>query len=96
MKQRHMQMIGLAGELYLSPTRNMFQLMLIGLAGTLGTGLFLGSGKTIRQGGPLGALLAYIQTGSMAYCMCESPSSASTRTDHDNLECSRLMSDPSQ
>ncbi|ORY21043.1 general amino acid permease 1 [Naematelia encephala] len=49
MKQRHMQMIGLAG--------------------TLGTGLFLGSGKTIRQGGPLGALLAYIQTGSMSYCM---------------------------
>ncbi|GFZ52248.1 hypothetical protein JCM24511_10021 [Saitozyma sp. JCM 24511] len=49
MKQRHMQMIGLAG--------------------TLGTGLFLGSGKTIRQGGPLGALLAYMQTGSMSYCM---------------------------
>jgi amino acid transporter len=51
MKQRHMQMIGLAG--------------------TLGTGLFLGSGKTIRQGGPLGALLAYMQTGTMSYCMCE-------------------------
>lgn len=51
MKQRHIQMIGLAG--------------------TLGTGLFLGSGKTIRQGGPLGALLAYIQMGSIAYCMCK-------------------------
>jgi amino acid transporter len=29
---------------------------MIALAGTIGTGLFLGSGKAIARGGPLGAL----------------------------------------
>lgn len=37
------------------------------IAGTLGTGLFLGSGKTLRIAGPLGALLAYILVGTVAY-----------------------------
>lgn len=32
---------------------------MIALAGTIGTGLFLGSGKAISRGGPLGALLGY-------------------------------------
>jgi hypothetical protein len=45
-------------------------MQMIALAGTLGTGLFLGSGKTIAHGGPVGSLLSYILTGSVAYCMC--------------------------
>nr|XP_031857118.1 uncharacterized protein CI109_007503 [Kwoniella shandongensis]KAA5524189.1 hypothetical protein CI109_007503 [Kwoniella shandongensis] len=51
--------------------RNMEQrhIQMIALAGTLGTGLFLGSGKTIAHGGPAGALIAYLITGSMAYAM---------------------------
>ncbi|KAJ6454216.1 amino acid permease/ SLC12A domain-containing protein [Mycena sanguinolenta] len=49
MKQRHVQMIALAG--------------------TLGSGLFLGSGKAIAHAGPAGALLAYIHVGSICYCM---------------------------
>ncbi|KAK7040056.1 amino acid permease/ SLC12A domain-containing protein [Favolaschia claudopus] len=49
MKQRHVQMIALAG--------------------TLGTGLFLGSGKAIAHAGPAGALLAYIHVGTICYCM---------------------------
>ncbi|KAK8861754.1 hypothetical protein IAR55_002577 [Kwoniella newhampshirensis] len=51
--------------------RNMEQrhIQMIALAGTLGTGLFLGSGKTIAHGGPAGSLIAYLITGSMAYAM---------------------------
>lgn len=36
---------------------------MIALAGTIGTGLFLGSGKAIAHGGPLGALLGYSFVG---------------------------------
>jgi len=53
--------------------RNMEQrhMQMIALAGTLGTGLFLGSGKAIAHGGPAGALLAYTIVGTIAYSMCE-------------------------
>ncbi|KZT57236.1 hypothetical protein CALCODRAFT_469931 [Calocera cornea HHB12733] len=38
-------------------------IQMIALAGTIGTGLFLGSGKAIARGGPLGALLGYTFVG---------------------------------
>ncbi|KAF8475230.1 general amino acid permease 1 [Russula ochroleuca] len=47
LKQRHVQMIAIAG--------------------TIGTGLFLGSGSALRDAGPLGALLAYAMVGTVAY-----------------------------
>jgi len=47
LKQRHVQMIAIAG--------------------TLGTGLFLGSGKAISGSGPVGALIAYALIGTVAY-----------------------------
>ncbi|KAH9951089.1 general amino acid permease 1 [Amylocystis lapponica] len=47
LKQRHVQMIAIAG--------------------TLGTGLFLGSGNALREGGPLGALIAYALVGTTGY-----------------------------
>ncbi|KIJ21136.1 hypothetical protein PAXINDRAFT_6905 [Paxillus involutus ATCC 200175] len=47
LKQRHVQMIAIAG--------------------TLGTGLFLGSGKALSGAGPLGALIAYALVGTVAY-----------------------------
>ena len=37
------------------------------IAGTIGTGLFLGSGSALRGAGPLGALLAYGLVGTVAY-----------------------------
>ncbi|OJA12034.1 hypothetical protein AZE42_02044 [Rhizopogon vesiculosus] len=37
------------------------------IAGTLGTGLFLGSGEAISTAGPLGALIAFALVGSVAY-----------------------------
>lgn len=40
---------------------------MIAIAGTIGTGLFLGSGDALRVAGPLGALIAYILVGTVAY-----------------------------
>ncbi|KAK0489295.1 general APC amino acid permease [Armillaria novae-zelandiae] len=37
------------------------------IAGTIGTGLFLGSGEALRVAGPLGALIAYMLVGTVAY-----------------------------
>ncbi|KAG6812338.1 hypothetical protein H0H92_003325 [Tricholoma furcatifolium] len=40
---------------------------MIAIAGTIGTGLFLGSGHALRGAGPLGALIAYVVVGTVAY-----------------------------
>jgi len=51
------------------------QVSMIAIAGTLGTGLFLGSGKAIANGGPVGATLGYlivgILVGAMMYSLGE-------------------------
>lgn len=50
-------------------------LMMISIGGTIGTGLFMGSGQTISQAGPLGAILAYMAGGFIMYmvllCLAE-------------------------
>ncbi|KAH8887784.1 hypothetical protein GQ53DRAFT_872516 [Thozetella sp. PMI_491] len=50
-------------------------IQMIALAGTIGTGLFLGSGKAIATSGPLGALLSYlimgIASGSVVLAIAE-------------------------
>ncbi|VBB06786.1 amino acid permeases signature [Lucifera butyrica] len=38
-------------------------LMMISIGGTIGTGLFMGSGQTISQAGPVGAILGYLVGG---------------------------------
>ena len=54
------------------------------IAGTIGTGLFLGSGSALHKAGPLGALLAYALVGTVAYSyvqslsLCNLPSSTLT------------------
>ncbi|MDY2941356.1 MAG: amino acid permease [Varibaculum sp.] len=53
------------GQNTLSRKLTSAQVSMIGLAGALGTGLFLGSGTTIGFGGP-GTILAYILAGSLA------------------------------
>ncbi|KDQ61931.1 hypothetical protein JAAARDRAFT_526914 [Jaapia argillacea MUCL 33604] len=40
---------------------------MIAIAGTLGTGLFLGSGHALAGAGPAGALIAYALVGTVAY-----------------------------
>ena len=42
-------------------------LIMLSLGGAIGTGLFMGSGEVISQAGPLGAVLAYIIGGIIAY-----------------------------
>ncbi len=42
-------------------------LFMIALGGVIGTGLFLGSGFTISEAGPIGAILAYVIGGFLMY-----------------------------
>ncbi|KIP02937.1 hypothetical protein PHLGIDRAFT_270300 [Phlebiopsis gigantea 11061_1 CR5-6] len=44
----------------------------ISIGGVIGTGLFLGSGAALYDGGPIGALLGYAVVGSVIYCLCVS------------------------
>lgn len=50
-------------------------LMMISIGGTIGTGLFLGSGQTISQAGPAGAIIGYLFGGFVMYmvllCLAE-------------------------
>ncbi|KAJ1931456.1 hypothetical protein EC988_009783, partial [Linderina pennispora] len=45
---------------------------MIAIGGTIGTGLFIGSGTTIAEAGPAGALVAYAVMGSMVFFVCTS------------------------
>ncbi|NBA98586.1 amino acid permease [Pseudomonas sp. R5(2019)] len=42
-------------------------IFMLSLGGVIGTGLFMGSGVTINQGGPFGAVLAYLVAGLLMY-----------------------------
>jgi hypothetical protein len=56
----------------------------IAIAGTIGTGLFLGSGHALAGAGPLGALIAYALVGTVAYSSVLSPI-LSVRTHVDDI-----------
>ncbi|CAG8540287.1 10511_t:CDS:2 [Ambispora leptoticha] len=47
-------------------------LTMIAIGGTIGTGLFLGSGASIAQAGPGGALISYLVIGVMVFFMMSS------------------------
>lgn len=47
-------------------------LQMIAIGGSIGTGLFVGSGSTLRTGGPAGILIGYIIIGIMIYCTVQS------------------------
>lgn len=47
-------------------------LQMIAIGGSIGTGLFVGSGSTLRTGGPAGLLIAFITIGVMIYCTVQS------------------------
>lgn len=42
---------------------------MISLGGVIGTGLFLGTGSALANGGPLGLFLGYATMGSICYCV---------------------------
>lgn len=44
-------------------------LVMLAIGGTIGTGLFLASGFTVSQAGPLGAVIAYALGALMIYCV---------------------------
>ncbi|KAL8709105.1 MAG: hypothetical protein Q9220_006126 [cf. Caloplaca sp. 1 TL-2023] len=43
-------------------------LQMIAIGGSIGTGLFVGSGKALQQGGPASLLIAFSLIGAMLYC----------------------------
>lgn len=43
-------------------------LQMIAIGGAIGTGLFIGSGKVLRNGGPASVLIAYFLIGVMIFC----------------------------
>ncbi|KAL8740622.1 MAG: hypothetical protein Q9190_006697 [Brigantiaea leucoxantha] len=43
-------------------------LQMIAIGGSIGTGLFVGSGKALAQGGPASLLIAFSLIGAMIYC----------------------------
>ncbi|KAJ7067402.1 amino acid permease/ SLC12A domain-containing protein [Mycena amicta] len=45
------------------------QVSMIAIAGTIGTGLFLGSGKALANGGPVGSLVGYLIVGILVGLM---------------------------
>ncbi|OOF94433.1 hypothetical protein ASPCADRAFT_208939 [Aspergillus carbonarius ITEM 5010] len=47
-------------------------LQMIAIGGTIGTGLFIGSGTAVAEGGPVGALIAYIFVGTIVYSVMTS------------------------
>ncbi|KAJ2222087.1 hypothetical protein H4R99_006713 [Coemansia sp. RSA 1722] len=54
------------------------QMGMIAIGGTIGTGLFIGSGSTLSYAGPAGSLVAYLVIGSMVFFVCTSLGEMST------------------
>ncbi|KAJ1726037.1 hypothetical protein LPJ61_005464 [Coemansia biformis] len=51
---------------------------MIAIGGTIGTGLFIGSGSTLAAAGPAGALVAFLVMGTMVFFVCISLAEMST------------------
>jgi len=47
-------------------------LQMIAIGGSIGTGLFVGSGNVLQSGGPAGVVIAYVLVGSMIFCTVQS------------------------
>lgn len=43
------------------------QVQMIAIGGTIGTGLFLGTGKSLATGGPASVLIAYLIVGAIVF-----------------------------
>jgi amino acid transporter len=47
-------------------------LQMIAIGGSIGTGLFVGSGEVLQSGGPAGVVIAYVLIGTMIFCTVQS------------------------
>lgn len=45
-------------------------LQMIAIGGSIGTGLFIGSGNALKTGGPASLVIGWILMGAMLFCMC--------------------------
>lgn len=59
------------GETKLNSELNGFSLQMIAIGGSIGTGLLLGSGKSLSEGGIVPLLLGYVLVATFIYCMCQ-------------------------
>lgn len=59
------------GETKLKSELNGFSLQMIAIGGSIGTGLLLGSGRSLREGGAIPLLLGYMLVATFIYCMCQ-------------------------
>ncbi|KAJ4303256.1 lysine permease [Kalmusia sp. IMI 367209] len=53
-------------------------LQFVAIGGTVGTGIFIASGKSIATAGPVGALLAYVFIGTLVYAVMQALAEMST------------------
>ncbi|KAJ2711447.1 hypothetical protein H4R19_003245 [Coemansia spiralis] len=67
-----------AGEPKLKRRLKGRHMSMIAIGGTIGTGLFIGSGSTLAVAGPAGALMSYIIMGTMVFFVCISLAEMST------------------
>ncbi|CDK25515.1 unnamed protein product [Kuraishia capsulata CBS 1993] len=51
---------------------NNFQMQMIAIGGSIGTGLFLGTGEALRVGGPAALIIGWTLIGTMIYCTVHS------------------------
>ncbi|KAI1336953.1 amino acid permease/ SLC12A domain-containing protein [Xylariaceae sp. FL0016] len=56
-----------AGDAQLERGLSSYHLQFIAIGGTIGTGLFLGSGEALATAGPVGCLIAFIFVGTIVY-----------------------------
>ena len=47
-------------------------LQMIAIGGSIGTGLFIGSGSALQSGGPAGVVISYVLVGTMMFCTVQS------------------------
>lgn len=73
--KRHVDVEAAAANTAASPLQRRLKgrhLQMIAIGGSIGTGLFVGSGNVLASGGPASLLIAYVLIGIMLYCTMQS------------------------
>jgi amino acid transporter len=69
LKNRHIAMISIGGVIGKQDRDREIERLMGDSIGVIGTGLFLGTSKSLANGGPAGLLLGYIVMGTIVYAM---------------------------